>query len=118
MARRKIVIVEDNTIVSLLLKLKLKELQTELEVYSNGLHAAEALREQRTNVILVTDILLPGCNGWELLDEFDDIPTFIVSAQTSADDIKRGYSYPQVIHYYQKPMFPDELISQLKPLIE
>lgn len=67
----------------------------EVEVAVDGLDALEKLRRKRFDLI-VTDILMPGLDGFELIqrlrqsEEHKEIPIVIVTTRESEEDKKRG----------------------------
>jgi two-component system alkaline phosphatase synthesis response regulator PhoP len=95
---KKILIVEDDSFLHSLLADNMSLLRDKgLEVIPtfNGEDALKAARERKPDVVLL-DIVLPGMNGFEVLEELKkdkelkDVPVIILSNLSQDEDIKRG----------------------------
>lgn len=64
--------------------------------------------------LILLDLNMPGVNGWEFLDMFDnlramvskDIPVFIVTSSIDPNDMQRSKEYTAVKGFYSKPISP------------
>ncbi len=62
--------------------------------------------------IIFLDINMPVMNGWDFLDQYQQIPELagrnilliMLSSSSSAHDIDRANNYPQVAQYITKPL--------------
>jgi CheY-like chemotaxis protein len=81
---KKILIIEDEEILSNLLKDKLTELGYEAYIVDDGIHGLEAIREIVPDLILL-DIVMPRMGGFELMEKMQEdssiknIPVVIIS---------------------------------------
>jgi CheY-like chemotaxis protein len=89
--------VEDDEFLSEMIAKKLREQGAELEFTNKGEGAVEKLRETNPDLLLL-DILLPGKDGFEVLEEMKndeelkDIPVILFSNLGQQEDIDKGYN--------------------------
>ena len=94
---KKIMWVEDDEFLSEMIAKKLREQGGELEFTNKGEGAVEMMRETKPDILLL-DILLPGKDGFEVLeeikndDELKDIPVILFSNLGQQEDIDKGYN--------------------------
>ena len=84
-----------------------------VETASDANEALEVLRSGTTVDVLISDMMLPGMNGAELIEEakriVPGIKTVLVSGYSSADlEIPTDYAF------LEKPFTPDALIATLR----
>lgn len=93
----KVLVVEDDPLLSKALSSKLKKGKYEVLTAKNGQEALDMTHEHEPDIILL-DLLLPVMDGFEVLSslkldpETRDIPVLILSNLGQADEIKRGES--------------------------
>jgi len=87
---------------------------------SNGIEALELCREHEPH-ILVTDIMMPGLNGLELINELTDmlpdLKIIIISGYNDFEYAKTAMKYG-VKDYLLKPVDENELIQVLRRIID
>lgn len=109
-----ILIVEDNEELADLLSDFLKAENYTVSVAENG-EQALALYEKYGARLVVLDILLPGIDGFAVLDrirEQSNTPVLIVSAKTSKDDKLNGLSLG-ADDYIEKPYDIDIMLAKI-----
>jgi DNA-binding response OmpR family regulator len=115
--KNNILVIEDDEKASRLLKYYLEEAGYSVFVASNGNDAIEITKRIHPKVITL-DILLPGKDGWEILQELktdpitENIPVIIVSM---LDNKELGYSL-DADDYFVKPVDRDKLIQRINEL--
>ncbi len=73
--------------------------------------------------LLVLDIMMPRINGFQLLEmlrkkpDTKDLPIIILSAKSTAGDIKHGYRLGATL-YLTKPFTPDRMMKNVKTQFE
>ena len=90
-------------------------------IANNGLRALELLPSSRPDLI-ITDLLMPGMDGFELIKRvrsmtsFKSIPILILSAKTSEADRKRGKELGADA-FIGKPCKAHELVASINSLL-
>ena len=105
--------------------IELNHLCSSVTECKNGLEAIVFLRmlstENMPDVIFL-DINMPVMNGWEFLDEFEEIAgrfktktrLYVVSSSIDTSDRERAKKYAFVTDYIVKPVSIEELVALLK----
>lgn len=81
----------------------------------SGTEALRAVKEESWNLIIL-DIMLPGINGYQLVQEFrklTGVPIIMVSARKEEVDVIKGLSLG-ADDYIKKPFSPGELVARIK----
>lgn len=73
MSTARVVLVDDDASIRRLMTMALEEMPIELVVCAGGVEAIEALR-QAPAALLITDLMMPGMSGFELLQRLADEP--------------------------------------------
>jgi DNA-binding NtrC family response regulator len=113
---KKILVVDDEESVRIILKQMLEKGGYSVEVRDNGEEALEALKSGRFNM-LITDINMPKMNGIELLykakEEFPAMPVVFITAygkdKTILEAMKMGLS-----DNIEKPFRMDDVLNTVK----
>jgi DNA-binding response OmpR family regulator len=106
----KILIVEDEVVLSKVLKEKFKKEKFETRIVDNGNDVLKAAASFKPDMILL-DLLLPGKHGLTVLKELkadadlNVIPVIILSNMDSDEDIKKGLKLGAV-DYFVKAQHP------------
>lgn len=112
----KILVVDDDKDMCLLLERFLKKKNFEVVVAHSGKEALNCLFRNKVHLILC-DYKLEDVTGAELLtsikSDYPDIPVIIITAysdiKTAVDAIKKG-----ALDYVTKPLFPDEILLTIE----
>lgn len=119
---KKILIVEDEEILSNLLEKKLKEVGYEVGVAFDGEEGIKKIRETKPDLILL-DIIMPKKGGFEVLEEINQdaelkkIPVIIISNSGQPVEISKALDLG-VKDYLIKTQFdPEEVIEKVKKQI-
>lgn len=87
----------------------------------DGLEAFSAIERVSPDAV-VLDVMMPELDGWALLarlradDRFKDLPVVLVSARTTADDVRRGYEAGASV-VLPKPYSGQQLLDVLSALV-
>lgn len=115
----KILVVEDDLLYQNLILKTLGEAGHDVRVFSNGDEAIEAIRNTRFD-LLVTDILVPGTEGIELIAEIKQSrPEIRVIAISGSGSVGRS-TYLALARAHgadallEKPFTPDRLLEEIK----
>jgi CheY-like chemotaxis protein len=113
-----ILLIEDNAPLRENIKILLRLSGYEVEAFDCGHSALETLKKKRPDLVL-SDILLPGMTGYEILNEVrkipacSDIPFIFLSALGEQDHIREGMSLG-ANDYVTKPFTSNDLIATIQ----
>ena len=119
----KILIVEDDKNLNMMLKLILKNKAFDWDLQSahNGVEALKFLETSKPDLILL-DIMMPEMDGLEFAQKVKAQPQYasikiaVLSALNDATTINRAKSVG-VDDYWTKPIMPDTLTANIKRLL-
>ncbi len=112
---RRILVVEDDPVISELLKDYLEVSAFAVVVCADGTKGMEVVRAGGVDLILL-DLMLPGIDGYEVLRlarEITDIPILVVSARREDIDKIRAFGLG-ADDFIAKPFSPGELVARVK----
>lgn len=83
MKKNRILIAEDEEAIAKMIAMNLKVANYDTVIYSDGLEAAEGLKEDHNFDLALLDVMLPGMDGFELLKVMEtyDIPVIFLTAK-------------------------------------
>jgi two-component system, OmpR family, phosphate regulon response regulator PhoB len=116
-----VLVVDDEPDVLLLCRLNLQQRGHELLEASNGTTALELARERHPEVI-VLDLMLPGMNGYEVLESLkqdertSDIPVLVLTAKSLRADRERSHGLG-ASGFLTKPFLPSDLCEMVESLL-
>lgn len=112
---KKILIVEDDPEIAMLERDYLEIEGFETEILADGEAAVSKALSTRYDLLLL-DLMLPGCNGYDIcrrIREKLDVPILMVTARTESVDKIRGLGLG-ADDYIAKPFDPAELVARVK----
>lgn len=118
-ATKKILIVDDEPHIRLLLEQTLEELEDDgVEIISveNGLEGLETIKAQRPNLVFL-DVMMPKMNGFDVCNmvknelKLNDIYIIMLTAKGQEFDRAKGKEVGADI-YMTKPFNPDDVIEK------
>jgi CheY-like chemotaxis protein len=120
--RRRILIVEDDLDLQVLLKNLLKN-DYDLALAENGLEGLKALERGPKPDLIIADIMMPMLDGLTMVDAIKkhegtgDIPIIFLTAKSTPKDVIEGINVGAKF-YITKPFKIDELISKVKRILK
>lgn len=117
---KKIVLAEDNSTLSLLLKFRLEKEGYKLLIAANGKEAIEFIEEQDPELIL-TDIMMPFISGLEVISHVRNklnkqTPIIVFSAAGQEEIVLKAFNLG-ANDFMGKPFSPNELVIRVKRLL-
>lgn len=118
-----VLVVEDDSFISLFLGKKLKELKYNTLMAGTTSEALLQLQKTKVDIILL-DIILPDENGFNLLERlkknpaYKDIPVVILSNLGQQSEIERGKQLGAVDFLVKGNFSPDEIVARVTQLLE
>jgi len=113
--KRRVLIVDDDTSILMLLYDVLTESGLDVEMAQSGEHALRLIRNQQFDLILL-DIMMKGISGLEVCRKIRDqvsCPILFLSAKDSIRDIVRGLDLG-ADDYITKPFVVEELVARIQ----
>ena len=113
----KILIVEDEEAISNLIRMSLQKAGYSCEQAMDGESAADRIAEHTYDLVLL-DIMLPGMNGYELLNyiKTTNMPIIFITAMGTLDDKVKGLK-AGADDYITKPFEMVELLARVESVL-
>lgn len=117
---QKIVLAEDNSVLSLLLKFRLEKEGYKLLIAVDGKEAIRLIEEHNPELIL-TDIMMPFISGLEVISHVRnklnlETPIVVFSAAGQEEIVLKAFNLGAT-DFMSKPFSPNELVIRVKRLL-
>lgn len=117
---KKIVLAEDNSTLSLLLKFRLEKEGYKLLIAADGKQAVDLIEEHDPEIIL-TDIMMPFISGLEVISHVRNklnkqTPIIVFSAAGQEEMVLKAFNLG-ANDFMGKPFSPNELVIRVKRLL-
>lgn len=118
----KVLIIEDDTFLSSLLKGRFEKEGFEVHQAFDGNQALEVLKEEIPDIILL-DLIMPKKSGFEVLESLSldprlsRIPVVIVTNLAQEEDIEKVRSLGALEYFVKARTSIDDLIQKVKEII-
>jgi DNA-binding response OmpR family regulator len=117
---KKIVLAEDNSTLSLLLKFRLEKEGYKLLTAEDGKKAIEQIEEHKPDLIL-TDIMMPFISGLEVISHVRNklnmqTPIIVFSSAGQEEIVLKAFNLG-ANDFMSKPFSPNELVIRIKRLL-
>ncbi len=119
MSKSRVLIVEDEISIAKMITMNLKVANYETVMFHDGLEAAQALEEEHDYDIALLDIMLPGMDGFSLLEIVKSykIPVIFLTAKDDIDSKVQGLR-DGAEDYIVKPFEMLELMVRMEKVLE
>lgn len=117
--KSKIMIVDDEEHIRELVRFYLDKEGFECIQAANGEQAIEIIENQYIDLAIV-DIMMPGMDGFTLVEEmrqYREFPVIMLTAKSQSKDKLKGFSLG-VDDYVTKPFDPEELLARVKAILK
>lgn len=119
-AKKKIVLAEDNSVLSLLLKFRLEKDGYELLMAENGKQALEFIENENPDLIL-TDIMMDYVSGLEVISHVRNklkskVPILVFSSSGQEEMVLNAFNLG-ANDFMSKPLSPNELSIRVKRML-
>ncbi len=118
----KILVAEDEKDIRELIAFTLRFAGYDVVLANNGAEALEKVSQEKPALVLL-DVRMPKMTGYEVCrrlkenPETEKIPVVFLSAKGQDREVQEGYE-SGAVDYIIKPFVPDELIAQVKRILE
>lgn len=113
---KRILLIEDEKKLALILKETLGLYDYEVFLAADGVEGLKSFYEIKPDLLIV-DIMMPGMDGFELLSRLrrtdKDIPVIVLTAKSQTVDLVKGFELG-CHDYIKKPFIIDELLVRVK----
>ncbi len=114
-----ILVVEDDENLRKLITAVLRQNRYNTIQAGDGIEAMKQMEEVHIDLV-VSDIMMPGMDGYELTQtihsQYPDVPVLIITARETLEDKRRGFA-SGADDYMVKPINTDELIMRISALL-
>ncbi len=123
MAKTKIILIEDDEILSKVIYEELKDANFDVMQSFDGEDGLKKVRSKRPDLVLL-DIILPRKNGFEVLEELKkspdtkDIPVIVLTMIGKDEDIKRGLQLGANDYIVKSQHAVAEIVEKIKGFFE
>lgn len=119
MSNNRILIVEDEISIAKMINMNLKVANYTTVMFHDGAEAAESLKDDHDYAIAILDIMLPGMDGFALLEVLKsyDIPVIFLTAKDDIGSKVQGLR-DGAEDYMVKPFDMLELIVRIEKVLE
>ena len=117
----RILAVDDEPNIVRLIQVNLERHGYTVETANNGAQALAKIKASRPD-LLVSDVMMPEMDGFELLANvrrdpaLTDLPVIMLTAKAQDKDVMTGYQYGADM-YLTKPFNPQELLQFVKRIL-
>jgi len=115
----KVLLVEDEPILSSIIKESLEKRGFEVHIAQNGVEGWQLFKSVHPDVCIL-DVMMPRKDGFTLTEEIRtldaDVPIIILTARTQTEDVLKGLGMG-ADDYMKKPFSMEELVLRLKALV-
>jgi two-component system alkaline phosphatase synthesis response regulator PhoP/two-component system response regulator VicR len=117
----RVLVVDDEVNIVRLIQVNLERHGYQVTTANNGVQALEKIREDRPD-LLVSDVMMPEMDGFELLANvrrdptLSDLPVIMLTAKAQDRDVMEGYTRGADM-YLTKPFNPAELLNFAKRIL-
>jgi DNA-binding response OmpR family regulator len=115
---KKILVVEDEIAISMVLKAYLEREGFDVVQVYDGLKAIPVFEETKPDLVLL-DVMLPGKEGWDILKEIredDTCPVIMLTALTDVDYKLSGFK-SGADDYISKPFVAEEVVARVHAVL-
>ena len=117
--KSKIMVVDDEMHIRELVRFYLDKAGIDTIEAANAEEALDIVENQYIDLAVV-DIMMPGMDGFELVEQmrqYREIPVIMLTAKSQSKDKLRGFSLG-IDDYVTKPFDPDELMARVKTILK
>lgn len=117
--KSKIMVVDDEMHIRELVRFYLDKAGFDTIEAANAEEALDIVENQYIDLAIV-DIMMPGMDGFELVEQmrqYREFPVIMLTAKSQSKDKLRGFSLG-IDDYVTKPFDPDELMARVKTILK
>ncbi len=115
---QQILLIDDDELILKVINRILTREGYDVKTATNGKDAMELIEQQKFD-LLITDIMMPYSNGFEVISKFkqhpnaDGVPIIVISSVGTENAVREGLNIG-ADDYLRKPIMPDELLIRVR----
>ena len=115
----KILLIEDDPFIQDIYETALKEADFEVQIAEEGKEALRLAKERELDLILL-DIVLPGMDGWEVLNKIkndsglEDVKVYVLSNLDQEEEVKKGKNLGADRYLVKAHYTPSQVVEEIK----
>ena len=112
---KSILVMDDEPVMLQLLERTLELEGYDVDVAADGAYGMALYREKKPNLVIL-DIMMPGPDGYQVLESIrqdGDIPVIMVTSKCDVDSLKKAMAQG-ADDYVRKPFRPLELLARIR----
>ncbi len=115
---QQILLIDDDELILKVINRILTREGYEVKTATNGKDAMELIDQQKFD-LLITDIMMPYSNGFEVISKFkqhpnaEGVPIIVISSVGTENAVREGLNIG-ADDYLRKPIMPDELLIRVR----
>lgn len=121
--KTKILIIEDDSYISDMYRIKLENSGFEVIIASDGIEGFKVLEKQKPDVILL-DVVMPKMDGFNVLkmikndSDYNDIPIILLTNLGQKENVKRGFELGAASYIIKAHFTPSEVVEKIKDVLK
>ena len=115
---KTVMVVEDEAPIAMLLRAYLEKAGYIVKIAADGVQALDMFPATKPSLVLL-DLMLPGKDDWEVLDDLREkssCPVIVITARGAVKDRLRGFDRG-ADDYIAKPFDPDEVVARVQAVL-
>lgn len=119
---KQILLIDDDELILKVINRILTKEGYDVKTATNGKDALEMLEAQKFD-LLITDIMMPYSNGYEVISKFKQhpnavgVPIMVISSIGTEKAVREGLNIG-ADEYLRKPIMPDELMIRVRRFLK
>ena len=122
-AKKKIVLIEDDTFISQMYSLKFRQTNYTFLVARDGSEGLELIKKEKPDLVLL-DIILPEIDGFEILrqikanPELQSIPVVLLTNLGQQENIQKGMAMGAKDYIIKAHYTPQEVVAKVETFLK
>ena len=119
---KTILLIEDDPFLADVYSTKFREVGFEIDVATDGQEGLKKIKAKKPDLLLL-DIVLPGINGWEILETIrkeevlKDLKIIILSNLTEKEEVEKGLELGVTKYLIKARYTPTEAVEEVKKIL-
>ena len=118
-----VLIIEDDSYISDMYKIKLESENFEVAIASDGITGIKMLEKQKSDIILL-DVVMPKADGFSVLktikknSELKEIPVVLLTNLSQKENVERGFKLGADGYIIKAHFTPSEVVEKIKEILK